>query len=212
MRSPIALKAYGGGNGPRISSYVVCGMNTANKMDGPFDFLLIYLSEKRRGDWNAFLQAVHVLEIEDSPYGVAHRLCILAHLDFNYLTGDKSWNITTPALVMTIQNGQKARAVLTGKRNPALVEALQEQAIDKHAFVGITWQNRAPAVIEVLAESEEIIALIAYQMGLEFVRQASLAICLAMPLLETLVTQTPKESGVFGEVDAFDCETLSGRG
>jgi hypothetical protein len=177
-------------------------------MNNSFDHLLIYLSEKGRGEWNSFLQALHILEIEDSPYGIARRLCSLAHLDFDYLRGNKAWNVTTPALAMTFQYNQSTRAVLTGKRNPDLLKILEEQVRNQHASMRTFEQTRAPVAIEVSSENEEILALIAYQTGIRFIRQTSWAICLALPTLDSQVFQIPKDSGVFGEVDAFDFEQL----
>lgn len=177
-------------------------------MDSPYDFLLMYLSEKGHGPWSDFLKGINVLEIEEPAFSVARRLCLLAHLDFDYLTGEKSWNMTTPELLENSQAGSMFQAVLIGKRNPELLAALQKEAEAQGASIRITKQNYAPAVVEVVTKCESSLAFVANHIGINFMRQPAWVICLTLPPLDTQVFHMLKEPGVFGEVDAFDFDRL----
>lgn len=179
-------------------------MNIEESMDTQFDYLMIHLSERGFGDWVSFLKAIKAVGIEDSAFGIARRLCTLAHLDFDYLSGEKKWNMVTPSLIQTSQPGQAPMVVLCGKRNPELVKVLLDHASRLGVVARVDRQFRAPAVITVLADREDTLATLAYQAGIGFAHQGSWTICLTMPSLDILAKQHPKEPGVFGEVDRFD--------
>jgi hypothetical protein len=91
-------------------------MPTADFPSADYDSLFFYLSRLQHGDWSHFTQAVKGIGLEDNVFGLAHRLFLLSHIDWN-MHGNKYWNAAPPTFVQTkedewVWTGYRALAAL----------------------------------------------------------------------------------------------------
>jgi hypothetical protein len=177
-------------------------------IDSPYDHLLTYLSEKGHGRWIDFLKAIKLLDLEESAFGIAIRLCHLAHLDFDSLSieNTKDWSISTPCLALTVDKHNEAQAVLYGKRNPAFLQALSAAATRNNVRVIFTEQEKGPSVITFKSETMDNLNRAVTQVGITMVQKPAWKIILVLPQLNSLVFSTLIDHPLYGEIHRFDLD------
>lgn len=181
-------------------------MNTADFLDSDYDSLFFYLSRLQRGDWGKFTQAVKGIGLTDNIFGLAHRLFLLSHIDWD-MHGDKAWNAAPPTLAQT----REGEWIWTGYRALPSLDLLARYSQGDLEII-YEPQFKSPTAIFLHAPDAALISRVAAKLDAQVVGMDTVMRFLAnLPLIGDLKPVPISMIRPYGKVELYDPYNLCWR-
>ncbi|MCO6435459.1 MAG: hypothetical protein J5J06_00030 [Phycisphaerae bacterium] len=186
--------------------------------------LLLWLSAKGHGTWGRFRAAVDELQVMDESNGddedlgegrpdanslpIHHRLRLnlerLAHAEFFRRDFENGWRVVPPVLAC-VEDGDGAVGILCGARTENLIECITDLPGSC-----VTSRPECPDRVEITAETNAELELIAQAAGLHFAPNAARMLLGALPPVDDWQLRTAAEFpfGSDWEVHCFSPESF----